>query len=165
MAKTLQKMDGDLVLSSSNGRYVWIDGIQKATQEVADALMSEYDPERNWGSQLSSIEKLNGSKSGPAGLINRGYIKTLVRDAIERLQLMQRKRPDQIDSYETIQSIGNVRVLQISRTGYVFFVDSQTAAGPDKLTSSFLVQARHQFLPGSKPNLPGSIVTDDMRTF
>lgn len=163
MSKTLKKRDGDIVLQSSNGRFVFIEGIEKLSQDVPDALMTEYDPERGYGSQISNLDQINSRKSGPMGLINRGYVKTLVREAIERLQQLQNARIDQLTGFEAIQSIGTIRVIQLSRTGYIFFVNVTPFDGPDVIPTSFFIQLRHQFLPGAKPNLPGSIVTDDTR--
>jgi len=163
MARTLKKRDGDIVFDDSNGRPILIEGIHKLSQDVADALMTEYDPERSYGSQLANIETINSqSRSGPIGLVGRGYIKTLVREAIERLQELQNTRLDQLTSFEAIESIGTIRVVQFSRTGYIFYVDVTPFDGPDVVPTSFLVQLRHQFLPGSKPNLPGSAITDDI---
>lgn len=163
MSKTLMKRDGDIVHQSSTGRPVFVEGIQKLSQDVADALMTDYDPERNFGSELSDLDRIN-RRSGVLGMISRGYIKTLVRDSIERLQQLQNTRVDQLTSFEAIKSIGNIRVIQFARTGYIFFVDVTPYDGPDKIPTSFFIQLRHQFLPGAKPNLPGSIVTDDTRS-
>jgi hypothetical protein len=163
MSKTLKKRDGDIVLQSSNGRPYYIQGIEKLSQDVPDALMTEYDPERGYGSQISNLDQINARRSGPLGLINRGYIKTLVREALERLQQLQNTRIDQLTGFEAIQSIGTIRVIQFSRNGYIFFVDVTPYDGPDVIPTSFFIQLRHQFLPGAKPNLPGSIVTDDTR--
>jgi len=163
MATTLMKRDGDIVTQSSNGRQVMITGIHKLSQDVADCLMTEYDPERGYGSEIADLDQINSRKSGPMGLVNRGRIKSMVRDAIERLQQLQNTRVDQLTGFEAIQSIGTIRVIQFSRTGYIFFVDVTPHDGPDVIPTSFFIQLRHQFLPGAKPNLPGSIVTDDTR--
>lgn len=163
MSTTLMKRDGDLVVQSSNGRQVTIKGIQKLSQDVADCLMTEYDPERAYGSEISNLDQINSSRSEALGMINRGRIKSMVRDAVERLQQLQNTRLDQLDGYEAIKSIGAIRVIRFSSTGYIFFVDVTPADGPDKIPTSFLIQLRHQFLPGAKPNLPGSVVTDDTR--
>jgi len=163
MSSTLKKRDGDIVFDDSSGRPILIEGIHKLSQDVADALMTEYDPERAYGSQLANIENINAqSRSGPIGLVGRGYIKTLVREAIERLQELQNTRLDQLTSFEAIETIGTIRVVQFSRTGYIFYVDVTPFDGPDVVPTSFLVQLRHQFLPNSKPNLPGSVITDDV---
>jgi len=165
MAKTLKKRDGDIVIQTSNGRPFYIDGIHKLSQDVGDALMTEYDPERKFGSQISNLDKINSqSNSSALGLINRGYIKSLVRDAIERLVTLQNSRLNQLTSTEAIQTIGTVRVIQLSRTGYIFSVDVTPFSGPDVVPTTFLIQLRHQFLSSAKPNLPGAILTDDTRS-
>lgn len=166
MSRTLKKRDGDVVVQTSNGQNILIGGIHKLTQDSGDALMTEYDPERKFGSQISNLEKLNSqSNSAALGMINRGYVKTLVRDAIERLRILQNTRVDQLSSTEAISTIGTVRVVQLSRTGYLFSVDITPSSGPDVSPTTFLVQMRHQFLASAKPNLPGAFLTDDARSF
>jgi len=166
MSRTLKKRDGDIVLQNSNGRPFFIEGIHKLSQDVADALMTEYDPERKYGSQISNLEQLNSQSRAPGlGIINRGYIKTLVRDALERLVAIQKNALGQLTSTEAIQTIGTIRVIQLSKTGYIFSVDVTPFSGPDVDSTTFLIQLRHQFLPSAKPGLPGSILTDDTRAF
>lgn len=162
MAKTLKKRDGDIVVQTSVGRNILIEGIHKLSQDCGDALMTEYDPQRQQGSQLASLEKINGKANSAAlGLINRGYVKSLVREALERLKATQNSRVDQLTSTEAIATIGTVRVVQLSKTGYLFSVDVTPVSGPDTAPSTFLIQLRHQFLNSAKPNLPGALLTDD----
>jgi|TARA_R100000656_G_scaffold104176_1_gene76144 hypothetical protein len=165
MSKTIKKADGDIVLKDSDGRAYWVEGIEKLSQDSADALMTEYDSRRGFGSLLTDNLFTNSPEFGGFGMITRGRIKSMVRDAVERLRDLQTKRPDQLSGFEAISDIGAIRVFQVSKTGYVFFVDIHPFAGPDKLTTSFTISLRHQLPPGARPNLPGSIVTDDTRTF
>jgi hypothetical protein len=162
MSRTLKKRDGDVVVQTSRGQYLLIEGIHKLSQDAADALMTEYDPERKMGSQLSNLGKLNGQANAAAlGMVNRGYVKSLVRDALERLRAQQNTRVDQLSSTEAISVIGTVRVVQLSKTGYLFSVDITPVSGPDISPTTFLIQLRHQFLASAKPDLPGSFLTDD----
>lgn len=160
MATTLKKRDGDIVVQNSNGRPYYVEGNEKLAQDCADSLLTDYDPERQYGSTVSSIETANSNR-GIVGIFNRGFIRQSVRDALERLQALQLRRSDQLTSFEAISEIEAVRVYQTSRTGYVFVVNVVPFGGLDKVPTSFKINLRHQFLNSSKPNLPGTIVTDD----
>lgn len=160
MSRTLKKQDGDIILEDSNGRPSLIEGIEKLTQDAADALLTTFDAERQFGSQVEEVA-VNNSKPGVLPVFSRGFLRQAVRDALERLLALQRLRSDQLTSYEAIKEIGIVRVYQTSKTGYVFWVDITPFAGPDKATSSFKVHLRHQFLNSARLGLPGGIQTDD----
>lgn len=160
MAITLKKRDGDIVLQGSNGRPYWIQGNEKLAQDTSDALMTDYDPERQFGSLVNNIDTINSNRA-IVGIFNRGFIRQNVRDAIERLQALQQIRSDQLNSFEAIAEIQTVRVYQTSRTGYVFTVNVVPFGGLDVIPMSYRINLRHQFLDSSKPGLPGSIRTDD----
>lgn len=160
MASTLKKKDGDIVLQASNGRPFFVEGNEKLAQDAADSLLTDYDPERQYGSTVSSIETAN-SNQAIVGMFNRGFIRQSVRDSLERLQALQLQRSDQLTSFEAIAEIEAVRVYQTSSTGYVFVVNVVPFGGLDKIPTSFKINLRHQFLNSSKPNLPGGIITDD----
>ena len=160
MALTLKKRDGDIFVQSSNGRPFLVQGNEKLAQDASDALLTDYDPERGYGSNISSIETANAHR-GIVGIFNRGFIRQEVRDSLERLQALQLQRSDQLTSFEAIEEIQAVRVYQTSRTGYVFVVNVVPFGGLDRIPTSFKVNLRHQFLTSSKPNLPGTVVTDD----
>lgn len=160
MSMTLKKRDGDIVLQSSNGRPFYVAGNEKLAQDVSDALLTDYDPERRYGSLITNVDTANSTRA-IVGLFNRGFIRQNVRDALERLQALQRERSDQLDSFEALAEIEAVRVYQTSRTGYVFSVNVVPFGGLDKIPTSFKINLRHQFLNASKPGLPGGIRTDD----
>lgn len=160
MARTLKKRDGDIVLQAANGRAFLIEGNEKLAQDVGDSLLTDYDAERQIGSRISRLENANSTR-GVIGLFNRGFIRQEVRDTLERLEALQRRRADQLTSFEAIQEIETVRVYQTSKTGYVFTVNVVPFGGLDRLPSSFKINLRHQFLNSSKPNLPGFVRTDD----
>jgi hypothetical protein len=164
MSKTLKKIDGDIYLPTSNGRPEYIEGIEKLSQDTADALLTEYDPDRQFGSELASLND-QPVKSGVLGVFNKAFLMQRARDAIDRLRALQNLRQDQLTSFEAIKEVGTIRVFQISQTGYILWIDVHPMAGPDKAPTSFKVNLRHQFLNSAQPNLPGSIVTDDTYRF
>lgn len=161
MSKTLKKRDGDIVFLESRGTPYYINGVHKLSQDCADSLMTEYDSSRGFGSQLADLNQINSNLAGPLGMINRGHVKTLVRDALERLRQLQLRRHDQLDATEAVKTIGTIRVTQFSKTGYIFNVNVSPQSGDTVDPFSFLIQLRHQFLPGQKP-LSG-VLTDNFR--
>tara|TARA_Y100000817_G_C16724380_1_gene485082 strand:- start:202 stop:696 length:495 start_codon:yes stop_codon:yes gene_type:complete len=160
VSRTLKKVDGDIFLQPSNGRALLISGNEKLAQDAADSLLTDYDPERGYGSRISSLELANSNRS-VALIFNRGFIRQEVRDSLERLQSIQRQRSDQLTAFEAVGEIGTVRVYQASKTGFVFTVNIVPSGGLDRIPLSFRVNLRHQSLSSSKPGLPGSIRTDD----
>ena len=161
MSKTLKKENGDIVIQESNGRPYTIGGIEKLTQEVADSLMITYDPSRDFGHELDQILG-NNTRLSFLSVINSAYIRSRVEEAVYRLKAIQKTRPDQIDDFEAIEKIRDVKVYQTGSTDYNFIVDVTPVAGPDKNILSFSVKLSHQLLSTAKANLPG-MSTDDNR--
>lgn len=161
MSKTLKKENGDIVIQESNGRPYTISGIEKLTQEVADCLMITYDPSRDFGHELDQILG-NNTRLSFLSVINSAYIRSRVEEAVYRLKALQKTRPDQIDDFEAIEKIRDVKVYQTGSTDYNFIVDVTPVAGPDKNILSFSVKLSHQLLSTAKANLPG-MSTDDNR--
>jgi hypothetical protein len=159
MAKTLKKENGDIVIQESNGRPYKIGGIEKLTQEVADCLMVTYDPERDFGHELDQIMG-NGTRMSFLNVINSAYIKNRVEEAVQRLKSLQKQRPDQIDNFEAIDKISDIKVYAIGATEYVFIVDVAPVAGPDKNPLTFEVKLAHQLLNTARRDLPGMDKSD-----
>ena len=113
MSKTLKKENGDIVIQESNGRPYTIGGIEKLTQEVADSLMITYDPSRDFGHELDQILG-NNTRLSFLSVINSAYIRSRVEEAVYRLKALQKTRPDQIDDFEAIEKIRDVKVYQAS---------------------------------------------------
>jgi hypothetical protein len=160
MSQTLKKADGDLVVLDSTGRMYFVEGIEKLTQDVGDCLMVTYDPERDFGQELEQI-LANNARTSFLNVINSAYIKTRVEEAINRLKSLQTSRQYQIDAYEMIDKIEDLKVYHIGKTGYAFVVDVSPVAGPDKNPLAFQVKLSHQLLDTAKINLPGMVLDDN----
>lgn len=52
MSITLQKSNGDLFLNAETGQGEIVTGPNKVSQELADLYLTDYDSERNWGSEF-----------------------------------------------------------------------------------------------------------------
>lgn len=52
MSITLQKSNGDLFLNAETGQGEIVIGPNKVSQELADLYLTDYDADRNWGSEF-----------------------------------------------------------------------------------------------------------------
>jgi hypothetical protein len=142
MSITLKKQDGDLEHLSSNGGMYYIQGIEKLTQEVADVLMTIYDPERGWGSQLNTLIG-NVSKPGVIiDVIGQSLIQQAVDDAVDRLKQRQ-KETYLLTDIETVDT-STVQVFTVDKTMYTFYLQVKPVSGPDQIPSAFSVHLRQQ---------------------
>jgi len=143
MSRTILKENGDIYIDPSSGRTQLITGIRKLSQDVADALLVEYNSERDFGQELTKVLSSNSGASF-LNVIHSAYIKSRVEEAISRLKAMQQSRPDQLNDYEAIDKINDLRVYSLNNTDYVFVVDVSPKAGPDQNPQTFTVKLAHQ---------------------
>jgi len=152
MAKTLKKENGDLLIEESNGRLLYIEGIEKLTQEVADVLMTTYVPSRGWGSTLTS---LIGATFRPNILnaIGEAFIQKAVEEAIDRLKQKQ-KQTNLASNYEMVES-ATVQVFRLDSTSYTFYLQVSPVAGPDVSPTAFQIKLSHQIPTSTDIDIPG----------
>lgn len=160
MSITLKKADGDIVISESNGRPYYVSGVEKLTQEVADSLMTIYDPEYDFGHELDTAIG-NNKRLSFLNVINATYIRNRVEEAIARLKDLQKSRPDQIDDYEAVDEIVDLKVYPMGKTGYAFIVQVAPLAGPNVAPQSFSVKLSHQLLPTARKDFSGGVFDDN----
>lgn len=126
MSKTLQMVDGDFFVGA-DGRYVEIDGIDKTAQDIAEALLTEYDAQRDEGNAL-----IGASTEDPRiiGSLSKAYVKREITAAIERLQRYQQRDPA-ITDLELIDRIRSliVIVLPEKKTDANFFLEVEVVSG------------------------------------
>ncbi len=141
--KTILLEDGDIVIGGSSGRPEYIEGIRKLSQDVAHALLSQYVPEYQFGSEVQDIVS-NNSRASFLHSINAAYIRNRIEEALQRLKSMQQTRPERLSPFETLDKVQDVRVYSINSTDYVFMVDVKPKAGPDRNPQTFSVRLGHQ---------------------
>lgn len=160
MSVTLKKADGDILIQGSNGRPSLIGGVEKLSQDLADCLMITYDPARDFGQELDTLIGVS-SRHAFVNAINAATVRQRVEEAIQRLQSLQRSRPDQISDFESIERIKDIKVYPQGKTGYVFFVEVTPVAGPDVDQQKFTIRLGHQLLEtANKQAVPGGDKTD-----
>lgn len=161
MSVTLKKADGDLLIQGSNGRPLLIGGVEKLSQDIADCLMITYDPARDFGHELDNLIGVS-SRHAFVNAINASTVRQRVEEAVTRLQALQRSRPDQVNDFETIERIKDIKVYPLGKTGYVFFVEVTPVAGPDVDQQKFTVRLGHQLLESAnKQAVPGGDKSDN----
>lgn len=140
MAITLAMSSGDLD-DNARGVVITITGRDKLTQDVAEALLSEYDYKRDCNGKLVNMRAVGpGAKALIQGEVNR---------ILTRLRSLQAS-----DSYitdaERITSIGTVAVTALNDTDYQFKATVYTADN-SSLTLSDVVSFRKVNLSHTYP--------------
>lgn len=112
-------MDGDLFMDRA-GQSVTVEGIEKCAQDMAEALLNNYDPEDPPpynGSELYTIDGM--VPEAPSDLGISSMIERMATDAIERLMDFQQNDP-YVDDDELIDEIRDMRVWKIGELSWAF---------------------------------------------
>ena len=144
MAATFKMVDGDLFFDV-NGRLEPIEGFAKVSQDIAEILLTVFDVDRDFGSELALTQ------ADPAFNIGEAQVSSYVLDAVERLRNLQRTNPT-TTAEEEIASIDAIQVFKNDQTEVTFGLAVSTTAGPQIQSSVDLrtpVSLNH-LLPPSK---------------
>lgn len=104
MSKTFQVSNGDLFIDPNSGRLVTVVDEVKLSQDIANALMLDLDPSRDYGSELNSLQD-------PRNSVSQAYVSQLVSEALGRLMAGQRS-DKAASASEIIQDILAIRVAR-----------------------------------------------------
>lgn len=141
MSITLAMSSGDLD-DNARGVVITISGRDKLTQDIAEALISEYDYKRDCNGKLVNMRAV-----GPGA---KALIQGEVTRILNRLRSLQAS-----DSYitdaERITTIGTVAVVAINDTDYQFTATVYTADN-SSLTLSDVVSFRKVNLSHTYPS-------------
>ena len=133
MSKTIGVRNGDWDFDEY-GRMVQVQGPDKTSQDVAEVLLSDYDPTRDYGIRIGAGYV---PPSGGEGIISMELTQAIAR--LQRLQQMDRaSTPDERISAITKLTVNRVRD---DVTSYDYNVAVRTEAG-DNIVSSDRVKAR-----------------------
>lgn len=117
MSQTLAVANGDLDINAL-GSGDLIQGRDKASQDTAEILLSDYDAERDYGGKLQTMSVPGaGAKS---------IISTELQAIMRRLQNQQALDPA-ITAAEKIASVPGIDVQSINETDYLFRLQLRTA--------------------------------------
>jgi len=138
MSTTLRVFDGDIFLNSA-GRSESISGADKATQDIAEVLMTPLDSARDYGSELADLNI-------PAAVevfVGKSLVSRKIDEAIQRLKHLQEKDPYATDD-ETIDSINKLIVDSMGSGDFVFWVSVWLKNRQSTSDSILSVSLRHQ---------------------
>ena len=122
MTKTFRMTDGDIFFDV-NGRLDEIADFDKVSQDIAEALLTDLDISRDFGSELNIVA------SDPSFNISEHQVSSFVRDAIDRLRNFQRTSST-TTRQEEIAAIENIEVHKNDQTEILFGLAVRTTAGP-----------------------------------
>ena len=127
MGITFQISNGDLYINPATGSSKTIDGLQKVSQDVAEAILLDFNVERNYGNDINPSGKQTGS--AVIGVVSPIDIKARIHAAIERLRRLQIADEYLTDDEEII----TIKSLQVefsdSGTTVNFFLELVVRSG------------------------------------
>lgn len=126
--------DGDIAISDSTGKPQLISGAAKASQDLAEILLTPLVPDvqnrssvafpKDYGSELASL----ATPVQFGGLVGRPLVTAKISECVTRLQNLQKLNP-QTTSDELIESISRLLVDAVNPTDFIFFLEVNLATG------------------------------------
>jgi len=145
MTTTFRMVDGDLFFDV-NGRLDAIDGAVKLSQDLAEVLLTEFDVDRDFGSELHTVE------TDPSFNISEQQVSAFVADAVERVQALQRSNENTTRD-EEIAAIEQIEVNKNKQTEILFGLAVSTTEGTTVASQTAIrskpVRLRHQLPPST----------------
>ena len=145
MTTTFRMADGD-ILFDVNGRLETIDGVVKLSQDLAEVLLTEFDVDRDFGSELHLVE------TDPAFNISEQQVTSFVSDAVERVQSLQRSNENTTRD-EEIAAIDQIEVFKNKQTEILFGLAVSTTGGQTVASQTAIrskpVSLKHQLPPST----------------
>lgn len=157
MSTTLKMVDGDLAVDSG-GRHLSISGAEKVSQDIAESLLNNYDPEFPSYFNGSTLFAINEDPTANNDLGIQQAIHTAVEESISRLQGLQDLDP-YVDDAERIDDILDLDVRKHGSTTWSFFLLTQVDT-EEQIPTNFTVSLLNQ-LPSS---LRDQIFADKLST-
>ncbi len=138
MSTTIRMFDGDVFLNSA-GRGEELTGADKAAQDLAEILMTPFDSDRDYGSELADLD----IPQPVSALVGKSLITRKVDEAVQRLIRFQQADP-YATAQERIEKLHKIVVEQFETSSFLFWVnvllEDQTILGDRVLA----VSLRHQ---------------------
>lgn len=146
--------DGDIVVDRNRGRSLYIQGTEKAAQDVAFGLLTATDPVRRIGCGLRNLEQLSRQPG-----MTKMRVQQEASDSVNRLQNWQ-AIDGTLTEAERITGIEQIQVIQESATSIVFIM-SVKVAQEDVVQISYRILLGQQYTAKLRQSLPGYFQTDD----
>lgn len=146
--------DGDIVIDRNKGRSIYIQGTEKAAQDVAYSLLTANDSVRRIGCGLRNLEQLSRQPG-----MTKMRVQQEATDAVSKVQQWQ-VVDGTLSEAERITGIEQIQVIQESPTSIVF-VMAVTTATNDIAQLSYRIRLGQQYQGQRRQRLPAYFVTDD----
>ena len=130
MSKTIRIADGDIYIDS-NGQSSLVDSVNKSGQDIAAALLIDYDANTSFGSELATFVQ------SPYNFISDGIVQQLILEAVQRLQAKQ-QQDSASTSDERIARIKDLRIDRSDNGDVFFYLELETETG-STLDRAFLI--------------------------
>lgn len=123
MSKTLKVSNGDLYFSPNTGKSESIEGYEKLSQEVAESLLNEFDPDINFGNELINQTTLATSLAMATAEVTR-----FVSEALDRLQTLQSNQRN-LSYDEEMAGVDDLVVIPSTDGNVAFYVSIIMTSG------------------------------------
>ncbi len=142
MSVTLKMAAGDLVLMS-NGQFQQASGLEKSNQDLAEALLNNYDPlDPPWYPTGSEFYVIDDNVYAYNQMGMETVIRSMAESAIERLMEAQADDP-YVDDEELIVETKSVDVWAVGDLSFAFYAACVTDSD-ENVDVSFDIDLSHQ---------------------
>ena len=145
MSITLKMANGDLV-TDSTGRHLNIEGAEKLAQDIAEALLNNFDPEFPTYYNGSELFRLTSDPIVKNVVLLQERIQSMVHEAIDRL-IDQQDLDPYADDEERIDQIERLDVRKVADLTWAFMLIVVNQSD-EPIPTAFSVDLLHQ-LPSS----------------
>jgi hypothetical protein len=153
--------DGDIVEDANTGAPIPIQGNHLVSQNVAWALLTEEDQERNIGCNLIVPSRIfAGGKTDSPGA--KQIIGREISNAIDKLIENQEEEYAYSAPAERVAGISQINISGVDKTSFSFYVAVATQ-DQDIVPASYKILLGQQFATNADKHILSNIVTDDVR--
>jgi hypothetical protein len=141
MSITLKCDDGDLMVSTG-GTFIFINGLEKCAQDVAESLLNNWDVELAQYYNGSELYLIDEDPTSLALISTEERIRVYVEDAVDRLMDLQAS-DDYADEDEVISEIRELIVERVGFLTYGFYLAVVTES-EDYVPQEFFINLGQQ---------------------
>ena len=142
-------------MMSTGGRFMIVTGIEKCAQDMAEALLNNWDPEGSQWYNGRALFLIDSDPSSLDAISAEERIRVAVENAIERLIDMQ-EDDNYVDLDEKIEDIRELWVRSLGNSSYGFFLRVVTES-EENIPLGFSIELSQQ--------LPSSLEAQDLMNF
>lgn len=122
MSWTLKVSNGDYDFEVSTGKVPKVTDFEKASQDLAEVQLSNFDADRNYGNELLDMDLT------PSYAIAAGEVTRTVSEAFSRLQAMQSSQRN-LSVGEKLSHIEQLTVVPTGDGSMIYYMDARLTNG------------------------------------